>query len=36
MEEIGATEWATKVFGPNIRSKPNQLYKKPGYGLADL
>ena len=36
MEEIGATEWATKVFGPDIQSKPDQLYKKPGYGLADL
>ena len=36
MEEIGATEWATRVFGPDIPSKPDQLYKKPGYGLADL
>jgi 4-oxalocrotonate tautomerase len=36
MEEIGATEWAKKVFGPDLQSKPDQLYKKPGYGLADL
>jgi 4-oxalocrotonate tautomerase len=36
MEEIDAREWAERVYKPDIESKPNQLYKKPGYGLADL
>jgi 4-oxalocrotonate tautomerase len=36
MEEVEARDWAEKVFKPDIESKPNQLYKKPGYGFADL
>jgi len=36
MEEIEPRAWAEKVYKPDIESKPNQLYKKPGYGLSDL
>jgi 4-oxalocrotonate tautomerase len=36
MEEIRSRHWADKVFKPDIQQKPNQLYKKPGYGLEDL
>lgn len=36
MEEVSARDWAEKVFKPDIQSKPGQLYKKPGYGLAEL
>jgi 4-oxalocrotonate tautomerase len=36
LEEVGATDWAEQVFKPDIVSKPDQIYKKPGYGLSDL
>jgi 4-oxalocrotonate tautomerase len=36
MEEIEARDWAEKVYRPDIVSKPDQLYKKPGYDLSDL
>jgi 4-oxalocrotonate tautomerase len=36
MEEVEATDWAEKVYKPDIVSKPDQIYKKPGYGLPDL
>jgi 4-oxalocrotonate tautomerase len=36
MEEVPAGEWLEKVFKPDIEAKPSQLYKKPGYGPADL
>jgi len=36
MEEGEAEDWAEKVYKPDIMSKPDQLYKKPGYGLSDL
>ena len=36
LEEVAATDWAEKVFMPDIVSKPDQIYKKPGYGLSDL
>ena len=36
LEEVEATDWAEKVYKPDIVSKPDQLYKKPGYGLSDL
>jgi 4-oxalocrotonate tautomerase len=36
MEEVEARDWAEMVYKPDIESKPNQLYKKPGYRLADL
>jgi 4-oxalocrotonate tautomerase len=36
LEEIPAREWAEKVFKPDVQGNPERLYKKPGYGLADL
>ena len=36
MEEVEARDWAEKVCKPDIVSKPEQLYKKPGYDLSDL
>ncbi len=36
MEEVTPRDWAEKVFKPDITGKPEQLYKKPGYTLADL
>ena len=36
MEEVEAREWAEKVYKPDIVNKPEQLYKKPGYGPSDL
>ena len=29
-------DWAEKVYKPDIVSKPEQLYKKPGYDLSEL
>ena len=36
LEEVEARDWAEKVYKPDIVSKPEQLYKKPGYDLSDL
>ncbi len=36
MEEVEARDWAEKVYKPDIESKPEQLYKKPGYDLSEL
>jgi 4-oxalocrotonate tautomerase len=36
MEEVEPRDWAEKVYKPDIESKPNQLYKKPGYDLSEL
>jgi 4-oxalocrotonate tautomerase len=36
MEEVAPRDWAEKVYRPDISDKPGQLYKKPGYTLADL
>jgi 4-oxalocrotonate tautomerase len=36
MEEVAASEWLEKVYKPDIEAKPEQLYRKPGYGPADL
>jgi 4-oxalocrotonate tautomerase len=36
MEEVEARDWAEKVYKPDIASKPDQLYKKPGYDLSEL
>jgi 4-oxalocrotonate tautomerase len=36
MEEVEARDWTEKVYKPDIVSKPDQLYKKPGYDLSDL
>jgi 4-oxalocrotonate tautomerase len=36
MEEVEPRDWAEMVYKPDIVNKPNQVYKKPGYGLSDL
>ena len=36
MEEVEARDWAEKVYKPDIASKPEQLYKRPGYDLSEL
>ena len=36
MEEVEARDWAEQVYKPDIASKPDRLYKKPGYDLSDL
>ncbi len=36
LEEVAAEDWAEKVYKPDIVSKPDQLYKKPGYDLSEL
>jgi 4-oxalocrotonate tautomerase len=35
-EEVSASQWAEKVYRPDIESQPEKLYKKPGYNLSDL
>ena len=35
-EEVRAQDWAEKVYKPDIVDRPARIYKKPGYGLADL
>ncbi|MEW4491028.1 tautomerase family protein [Thalassoglobus sp. JC818] len=35
-EEVKASEWCEMVFTQDIRNKPDQLYKQPGYGIDDL
>ena len=36
LEEVEATDWKELVYKPDIVNKPEQLYKKPGYDLAEL
>jgi 4-oxalocrotonate tautomerase len=36
MEEISAGDWVEKVYRPDIRNRPANLYKKPGYDESDL
>jgi 4-oxalocrotonate tautomerase len=36
MQEVAPRDWAEKVYKPDIESKPEQLYKKPGYDLSEL
>ena len=36
MEEVEARDWKELVYKPDIVSKPDQLYKKPGYNPSDL
>ena len=36
IEEVEPRDWAEKVYKPDIASKPDRLYKKPGYDLSDL
>ena len=31
MEEIKPGDWVAKVYRPDIKNKPDNLYKKPGY-----
>ncbi len=33
IEEVPSRDWADKVFGPDIRGKPDTIYKKPGYTM---
>ncbi len=35
-EEVKSNDWAEKVYKPDILEKPDQIYKKPGYGAEDL
>lgn len=32
-EEVDASEWADKVYRPDIIDKSDTLYKKPGYTM---
>ncbi len=32
-EEIDSSEWAERVYRPEIRDKWDQVYKKPGYEM---
>lgn len=32
-EEVGADQWAEKVYRPDIVDKPETLYKRPGYEM---
>jgi 4-oxalocrotonate tautomerase len=36
MEEIKSQDWLEKVYKPDITSKWDKLYKKPGYNEDDL
>jgi 4-oxalocrotonate tautomerase len=36
MEEIKPKDWVTKVYRPDIKNKPDGLYKKPGYDESHL
>ena len=31
IEDVEPKDWADKVYKPNILSKPDTIYKKPGY-----
>jgi 4-oxalocrotonate tautomerase len=33
IEEIISSDWAEKVYRPDILAKPHQIYKKPGYTM---
>lgn len=32
-EEVDSSEWAERVYRPEIRDKWDQVYKKPGYEM---
>ncbi|HEY6384159.1 MAG TPA: tautomerase family protein [Candidatus Acidoferrum sp.] len=36
MEEIKPEDWVANVFRPDIKEKPESLYKKPGYDERNL
>lgn len=33
IEEVSPGDWANEVFNPDIRGKPDTLYKEPGYTM---
>ena len=33
IEEISSSDWAEKVYKPDILNKQKTLYKKPGYSM---
>ncbi|MEX6506832.1 tautomerase family protein [Jiella sp. M17.18] len=33
LEEVSSSDWAAKVFRPDIEAKADTLYKKPGYKM---
>jgi 4-oxalocrotonate tautomerase len=33
IEEVDSSEWAEKVYRPDILRKADKLYKKPGYTM---
>jgi 4-oxalocrotonate tautomerase len=33
-EEVAAKDWMAKVYEPDIRAKPDTIYKKPGYSAV--
>ena len=36
MEEVKSQDWVEKVYKPDIQTKWDTLYKKPGYDPNDL
>ena len=36
IEEVESKDWAEQVYKPEVAKNMERLYKKPGYGLADL
>jgi len=36
VEEITPQDWVEKVYKPDVKSKLDRLYKKPGYDENDL
>lgn len=36
MQEVKPENWAAEVYRPEVQSKIDQLYKKPGYDESDL
>jgi 4-oxalocrotonate tautomerase len=35
IEEFARADWMKKVYEPDIRARPDTLYKKPGYTSSD-
>jgi len=33
IEEVASSDWAEKVYKPDIQKNPEMLYKKPGYTM---
>jgi 4-oxalocrotonate tautomerase len=33
-DEVAAKDWMAKVYEPDIRAKPDTIYKKPGYSAV--